>query len=145
MDSPLNRSAMRIIHFVVSLTSCCAKTCLWFDTSCHGTVMSFAELRWFLCCGPNQRINRNECLVDRFDDILHHTKYVSLMMGRNCALCVLNLLRPSDAYMRQQTKPSLVQIMACRLVGAKSLSEPTLVYCQLGRFKFLGNLFPGVQ
>ena len=42
-----------------------------------------------------------------------------------------NSLRPSDAYMRQLTRPLLVQILACRLVGAKPLSEPTLVYCQL--------------
>ena len=42
-----------------------------------------------------------------------------------------NSLRPSDAYMRQLTRPSLVQIMACRLVGTKPISEPTLVYCQL--------------
>ena len=40
-----------------------------------------------------------------------------------------NSLRPSDAYMRQLTRPSLVQIMACRLVGAKPLSEPMLEYC----------------
>ena len=33
-----------------------------------------------------------------------------------------NSLRPSDAYMPCQTKPSLAQIMACRLVGTKSLS-----------------------
>ena len=39
-----------------------------------------------------------------------------------------NSLRPSDAYMRQKTRPSLVQIMACRLFGAKPLSEPTLEY-----------------
>ena len=40
-----------------------------------------------------------------------------------------NSLRPSDAYMSQLTRPSLVQIMACRLVGAKPLSEPMLEYC----------------
>ena len=31
--------------------------------------------------------------------------------------------------MRQLTTPSLVQIMACRLLGAKPLSEPMLAYC----------------
>ena len=39
---------------------------------------------------------------------------------------LVNSLRPSDAYMRQQDKPTLVQIMACRLFGAKPLSEPML-------------------
>ena len=35
----------------------------------------------------------------------------------------------SDVYMCQQSRPSLVQIMACRLFGAKPLSEPMLAYC----------------
>ena len=30
-----------------------------------------------------------------------------------------NLLKPGDTYMRHQTGPSLVQVMACRLFGAK--------------------------
>ena len=42
----------------------------------------------------------------------------------------LNSLRPGDAYMRQLTIPSLVQIMAYRLSGAKPLSEPMLEYCK---------------
>ena len=33
--------------------------------------------------------------------------------------------------MRRQPRISLVQIMACRLFGAKPLSEPMLDYCQL--------------
>ena len=31
---------------------------------------------------------------------------------------MFNSLRPSDAYMRHETKPSLIQIVACRLAGA---------------------------
>ena len=38
----------------------------------------------------------------------------------------INSLRPSDAYMRPQSRPSLVQIMAWRLAVAKPLSEPML-------------------
>ena len=41
---------------------------------------------------------------------------------------LLNSLRPSDAYTRHWTGPSLVQIMACRLFGAKPLSEPMMEY-----------------
>ena len=41
----------------------------------------------------------------------------------------LNALRPSDACIREETRASLVQIMACRLFGAMSLSEPMLKYC----------------
>ena len=43
----------------------------------------------------------------------------------------VNLLGPSDAYMLQSAWPSLVQIMACRLFGAKLLSEPMPDYCHL--------------
>ena len=42
----------------------------------------------------------------------------------------LNSLRPRDTYMRQYNTPTLVQIMACRLIGAKPLSETMLPYCQ---------------
>ena len=41
----------------------------------------------------------------------------------------INSLRPSDAYIHQETRPPLVQIMAYHLVGAKALSEPMLEYC----------------
>ena len=42
----------------------------------------------------------------------------------------VNSLRPSDEYMSVNLS-SLVQIMVCRLIGAKPLSEPMLDYCQL--------------
>ena len=38
---------------------------------------------------------------------------------------------PSAAFMRQWIGSALVQIMACRLFGAKPLSKPMLSYCQL--------------
>ena len=38
---------------------------------------------------------------------------------------------PSAAYMRQWIRSALVQIMACRLFGAKPLFKPMLSYCQL--------------
>ena len=44
-------------------------------------------------------------------------------------LKLLNSLRPSGAYMCQQPRTSLVQIMACRLFGATPLTEPMLEYC----------------
>ena len=37
---------------------------------------------------------------------------------------------PSAAYMHQWNGSTLVQTMACRLFGAKPLSEPTLIYSQ---------------
>ena len=39
---------------------------------------------------------------------------------------------PSAAYMRQCTWLSLVQVVACRLFGAKPLPEPMLLICQSG-------------
>ena len=41
----------------------------------------------------------------------------------------INSLRLSDACMRQYKILALLQIMACRLFGAKPLSEPMLLYC----------------
>ena len=37
----------------------------------------------------------------------------------------------SDAYMRQWTGPTLIQVVALRLFGAKYLLEPKLTYNQL--------------
>ena len=46
-------------------------------------------------------------------------------------LCAFNSSPPIAAYMRRRTCPALVRVMACRLFGAKPLSEPMLTYCQL--------------
>ena len=47
-------------------------------------------------------------------------------------LKTVNSLKPSDAYMRKQTRPALLQIMACRLNGAKPLSEAMLILLVIG-------------
>ena len=44
----------------------------------------------------------------------------------------VNLLRLSDAYMCHQPRPSLVQVMAWCLFGAKSLSEPIALLLSIG-------------
>ena len=43
----------------------------------------------------------------------------------------INALSPNDAHIRQQKKPLSVHIIACRLFGAKPLSEPMLGYFPL--------------
>ena len=53
----------------------------------------------------------------------------------------INSLRPRDAYMRHQSRPSLVQIMACRLCGTKPLSEPMLDYCKLDPWEHISVKF----
>ena len=50
----------------------------------------------------------------------------------------VNSSPPSAAYMRQWIESALVQIIACRLFGAKPLSKPMLGYCQ---FTPLGTNF----
>ena len=64
---------------------------------------------------------------------------------------LLQLTHPptsSAAYMHLWIRSALVQIMTCRLIGAKPLSEPMLGYCQLDRrnklliiFQFKYKLF----
>ena len=51
-------------------------------------------------------------------------------------------LRPSDAYIHQYNIPTLVQIMACRLFGAKPLSEQMLHYGQLDPKEHISVKFP---
>ena len=43
-----------------------------------------------------------------------------------------NLSSPTAAYMGRWTESALVQVMSCRLSGAKPLTGPLLPYCQLG-------------
>ena len=47
------------------------------------------------------------------------------------SIILFNSSPPRAAYMRQWTRPAFVQVMACRLFGAKPLPEPILAYCQL--------------
>ena len=45
------------------------------------------------------------------------------------------LITSCAAYMRQWIGSALVQIMACRLIGAKPLTKPLLAYCQLDPYE----------
>ena len=54
---------------------------------------------------------------------------------------VLNSSSLSAAYMHQWIRSALVQIMTCRLFGAKPLSEPVLVYCQLDTWEHTSMKF----
>ena len=53
----------------------------------------------------------------------------------------VNSSPPSAAYIRQWTGSALVQVMACRLFGAKPLPEPMLVYCQLDSWEQISVKF----
>ena len=65
-----------------------------------------------------------------FASMIHRIDNVNIICSLRMFLSgnPLKSLRPSDACV---SKPSLVQIMACRLDGAKPLSEPMLACCQL--------------
>ena len=57
-------------------------------------------------------------ILDRLPNLLHLSN-----MNR------INSLRPEWRIYVSVNSPSLVQIIACRLIGAKPLSEPMLEYC----------------
>ena len=54
---------------------------------------------------------------------------------------LINSSPPRSAYMRQWTGSALLQIMACRLFGAKPLPEPMLAYCQLDSWEQISVKF----
>ena len=56
----------------------------------------------------------------------------------NISFIWVNSFPPSAAYMHQWTDSSLVQVMACCLIGAKPLPEPMLAYCQLDTWEQIG-------
>ena len=56
---------------------------------------------------------------------------LSQLIPRTERRLYFNSSPPGTAYMRQWTGSLLVQVMACRLFGAKPLPEPVLLYCQL--------------
>ena len=61
---------------------------------------------------------------------------ISPYLAVSCGLILemkshFNSSHPSTAYVRQWTRSALIQIMACRLSGAKPLSKPMLCHDQL--------------
>ena len=53
---------------------------------------------------------------------------------------MIKILRPSDAYMPQWTRSSLVQLMAWHLFDPKPLPEPMMTYSQLGIWKHTSGI-----
>ena len=56
-------------------------------------------------------------------------------------LPLINSSPPSATYMHHRTRSALVQVMACRLFGAKPLPEPMLAYCQLDSWEHISAKF----
>ena len=92
---------------------------------CHKWRQSWHQGKsWFLEISRNNRILHVYMTAYSYKMICYHE-----LMNCMKLMPAFNLLRPCGAYMLQQSKPSLVHIMACRLVGAKPLSEPMLWHC----------------
>ena len=72
-----------------------------------------------------QRKNRK-----KVPNITSHPPLSNLLNICQLLYSFLDSYPPSAAYMRRWNGSALVQIMACRLHGAKPLSKPILTYCQ---------------
>ena len=76
---------------------------------------------------PSQRVSIRQAFPCH--DVL--VDFVLLCIMLPVFVGLINSSLPSAAYMRRCTRSALVQIMACRLFGAKPLYKPKLGYCQL--------------
>ena len=61
----------------------------------------------------------------------HYLNHSTQIFQRLKAVNKFTHLPPSAAYLLQWTESSLLQVMACCLLGTKPLPEPMLAYCQL--------------
>ena len=89
--------------------------------------------RWFCCLHdiPDRiGIVRFRLYIIHTSELLAHSFQIATFELR-LHKWLINSLRPTDANMRRQSRTSLVQMMACRLSGAKPLAEPMLEYSQL--------------
>ena len=82
--------------------------------------------------------NRRQTIMWSRDGLVNWRIYASLVLNELTKTCcaISDDLRfpwtpPSAAYIRQWIRSTLVEIMACRLFGAKLSSEPMLGYCPM--------------
>ena len=112
---------------------------IWYDTSFHPE-----NQRWKVCHQPNPPkaitfVTKASCqriIVGNRAGRQHGRLSTSSLiewLSKTQQFHSLKLLRQSDAYLRQHNKPTLVQILACRLFGNNSLSEPMLANWTLGK------------
>ena len=72
------------------------------------------------------------------------TSYISVITVI-CNRELINSSLPSGVYMRQWIGSTLVQIIVCRLFGAKPFSKPMLGYCQLALGTNFSEIFNKIQ
>ena len=104
--------------------------CLVIRLISNRTGGSSYELQWFdIKIGHKNISPINGCQRDVFYWCL--VLNPDLFWSKSLYQTLINSSPPSAAYMQQWIRSPLVKIMACRLFGAKPLSEPMLEYCQL--------------
>ena len=87
------------------------------------------EIRRISTHSPHPNVSTATFLVGfriNYKALIHHKKLNMSNKGK-----VISSPPPSVAYTRPCTRIALVQIMACRLFGAKLLPEQMPTYCQL--------------
>ena len=109
---------------------------------CAYILMPFMLMHWPLPL-PTPKLHARYCASIsscRYNNIGSHWYWLSLITKRRVSyhntvlanwIDFINSFPPSAAYMRQWIWSTLVQIMACRLFGAKPLCKSMLGYCQL--------------
>ena len=104
---------------------------VWFSTYFTGDFKSFLITIERLRCDMHSGYDCGTCVHCQCRQVSGISKLLSLkgreLEWRMAAFCC-NPLRPSDAYIRQPIMLILVQTISCRLVGAKPLSQPMMVY-----------------
>ena len=102
---------------------------------CHTmefTFLNIQHLSWHRQTRPCQFYMRKWNIIRRNSKYTHLECQISMLEPHIQEYCMSVITHWGRVtYMRQQTRSSLVQIMACRLFGPKPLSEPMLSHCQL--------------
>ena len=86
-----------------------------------GTSIYYKHLQW----RNRHRVTFSESVTTSYVNVTNPKSHTKVLTD------FVNSSPPSDAYIRQWTGSALIQIMACRLFGAKPLSKPMHGYWQL--------------
>ena len=90
-------------------------------------------LMFSLICALNKRLSKQSwgwCFEAPSRSLWRHCNVRQLLVPTINNPMPLYSLRPRDAYIRQEAKPSVIQIMVCRRFGAKPLSGPMMILIQ---------------
>ena len=105
----------------------------WLATSCHSSTSTSQRHQllgshWY----TGQACSSKMVKIMTADALAPCVARTSAAMILTMSILVfLNSSPPSAVYMRQCTGSALVQVMACRMFGAKPSPESMLAYCQL--------------